>query len=107
VTDADRRMWAMLAHLGGILLGFIAPLIVWLMYKDRDQFIKDQSVEALNFQITVAIGMVVSSVLVIVLIGIVTFFVVWIGALVLSIIGGMAANRGENYRYPFALRLIS
>jgi uncharacterized Tic20 family protein len=107
LTDADRRMWAMLAHLGGIVLGFIAPLIVWLIYKDRDQFVKDQSVEALNFQITIAIGFVASSVLMIVLIGFFTFFAVWIAALVFSIIGGMAANRGENYRYPFTLRLIT
>jgi uncharacterized Tic20 family protein len=62
-------MWAMLAHLGGILLGIIAPLIVWAMYKDRDQFVKDQSVEALNFQITIAIAVVVSMVLTVVIVG--------------------------------------
>lgn len=106
MTTSDARMWAMLAHIGGILFGFIAPLIVWLVYKDRDEFVKDQSVEALNFQITVAIVYVVSTVLMIVLIGFLTFFAAWIAAIILGIMAGMAANRGERYRYPFALRLI-
>jgi uncharacterized protein len=107
VSESDRRMWAMLGHLGGIVLGFIAPLIVWLMYKDRDEFLKDQSQEALNFQITMIIAWVVATVLSFVLIGFLLYPVLWIGNLVLCIMAGMAANRGERYRYPFALRLVS
>ena len=106
VSQSDSRMWAMLAHIGGILFGFLAPLVVWLVYKDRDEFVKDQSVEALNFQITLLIAYAVSFVLTFVLIGILTFFAAWIAAIVLGIMAGVAANRGERYRYPFALRLI-
>jgi hypothetical protein len=106
VSDSDRRTWSMLAHLGGIVLGFIAPLVVWLMYKDRDEFVKDQAQEALNFQITLAIAYAVSTVLTFVLIGIFTFAIAWIGGIILMIIAGMAANRGERYRYPLTLRLV-
>lgn len=107
VSESDRRMWAMLGHLGGIVLGFVAPLIVWIMYKDRDEFLKDQSQEALNFQITMIIAWVVATVLSFVLIGFLLYPVLWIGNLILCIMAGMAANRGERYRYPFALRLVS
>ncbi|MFN0284434.1 MAG: DUF4870 domain-containing protein [Kineosporiaceae bacterium] len=107
VSDSDRRTWAMLGHLGGIVLGFVAPLIVWIMYKDRDEFLKDQSTEALNFQITMVIAWVVATVLSFVVIGFLLYPVLWIGNLVLCIMAGMAANRGERYRYPFALRLVS
>lgn len=106
MTQSDARMWALLAHVGGILLSFIAPLVVFLMYKDRDEFVRDQSVEALNFQITVVIAVVISSLLMIVLIGFLLLAAVGIAALVLPIMGGIAANRGERYRYPVALRLI-
>jgi uncharacterized protein len=106
VSDADRKLWAMLAHLGGIILGFIAPIIVWAIYKDRDEFLKDQSTEALNFQITIAIGWVISFVLTFVVIGAILIPLLWILNLVFCIIGGMAANKGERYRYPFALRLV-
>ena len=33
--------------------------------------------------------------------------VIWIGNLVFCILAGVAANKGENYRYPVTLRLIS
>lgn len=106
VSDADRKLWSMLGHLGGIVLGFIAPLIVFLMYKDRDEFVKDQSTEALNFQITVTIGYVVSMLLTTIVIGAILLPLVWIANLVFCILAGMAANKGERYRYPVNIRLV-
>jgi uncharacterized Tic20 family protein len=106
MSDSDQRMWAMLAHLGGILFGFIPSLIVWLVHKDKSRFVEEQAKEALNFQITVAIGMIVSSILSLILIGFVLMAIIGIADLILCIIAGLAANKGEAYRYPFALRLI-
>ncbi len=107
LTPPEARQWAMLAHIGAILLGFVAPLIVMLVYGPRDAFVREQAVEALNFQITVTLGMIVSMVLFIVIIGYFTMMAIGIGALALCILGGVAANRGEHYRYPVALRLVS
>lgn len=106
VTDADERLWAMLAHLGGILIGFLSGLIVYLIYKDRSQFLKEQSAEALNFQITLTIGYIAASVLTVVAIGFALYPIVWILQIVFGIIAGLAANKHENYRYPFSIRLI-
>ena len=106
LSQNDERMWSMLAHLGGLLLGFIAPLVVMLVQGDKSAFVKRQSVEALNFQITLAIAYAISFVLMLVLIGFLLIFVVWIGSIVLMIMAGIAANRGEDYRYPVALRLV-
>ncbi|WP_026127775.1 DUF4870 domain-containing protein [Nocardiopsis lucentensis] len=106
-NQAERQM-GLIAHLGGGLAGFffsgfgwIVPLIVFLVKKDESPFVRDQSVQALNFQILVTIGIVVSWLLTIVLIGILTWVVVAVVCLVLGILGGVAANRGEWYRYPF------
>ncbi|MGN6300813.1 MAG: DUF4870 domain-containing protein [Angustibacter sp.] len=106
MSDSDERMWAMLGHLGGIILGFIAPLVVWLVYRERSAYLDDQGKEALNFQIAVLIAYVISTVLAVVLIGFVLYFVVWVASLVFAIMAGIAANRGERYRYPVTLRLI-
>ena len=104
----DDRTVAMLVHLSGIILGFIVPLIVWLINKDKTDkaFLNDQSKEALNFQITVFIAIVISWILAFVLIGLLLMPLVGIANLVLCIIAGIKANNGESYRYPFALRLI-
>lgn len=92
--SSDDRMQGMLAHLSMILLGVIGPLIFWLINKDKGGFAKDQSVEALNFSI---IGTIAS---------IITCGIAWIVMAIFAIIGGLAANKGEAYRYPFNWRLV-
>src|SRR5450756_990054 len=60
MSDSDQRLWATLAHIGPIILSFIAPLVIWLVYRERGRYVEDQSKEALNFQITLAITYIVS-----------------------------------------------
>jgi uncharacterized Tic20 family protein len=108
LSDSDQRMWAMLAHLGGIILGFVAPLVVWLIYKERGYFVERQAKESLNFQITAAIAWVVIFILTLITLGIasILYILLWVAILIFCIIAGMAANKGEDYRYPVAIRLI-
>ncbi len=54
-ADPNSRQLAMFAHLSAILTGFIGPLIFYLVKKDEDPFVADQSREALNFNLSVAI----------------------------------------------------
>ena len=96
----------MLAHLLGIFTGFIGPLIIWLMKKDDSVFISEESREALNFQITMTIAMIVSSFLMIVLIGFILVPILFVVNIIFCIIGAMASSKGEHYKYPFAVRLL-
>jgi uncharacterized Tic20 family protein len=104
-TQDDKTM-AMLCHLLGLLTSFIGPLIIWLIKKDQSAYVNEQGKEALNFQITVAIAMVVASFSVAICIGFALVPAVGIADLVLCIMACIAANKGEPYRYPFCLRLI-
>jgi hypothetical protein len=108
VSQDDKNL-GMLTHLSGILLGFIVPLIIWLMNKDKTdkEWLNTEAKEALNFQITVAIGYVICVVLSFVVIGALMMPVLWIANIVFCIIAGLKAKDGVSYRYPFALRLIS
>lgn len=107
-ASQEDRTLALLTHLSGILLGFIVPLVVWLVHKDRADkgFLVDQSKEALNFQLTLLIGYIAGVVLTVVLIGPLVSFATWVVCVIFSVIGGMKANEGVAYRYPFAIRLI-
>ena len=107
-ASQDDRTMAMLTHLSGILLGFIVPLIIWLVNKDNPSkgFLNDQSKEALNFQITLLFVYIIGIILSIILIGALVNMVAWVACLVLSIIAGLKAKDGIAYRYPFAIRLI-
>ena len=99
----------MLAHLLGALTGFLGPLIIWLVKKDTDSFVDDQGKEALNFQITILIAMLVCGALTAASCGFLVFLVIvpMIGDWVFSIIGAIEASKGNAYRYPVTLRLIS
>ena len=97
--------WGSFAHLGGIL-GFLPSLIIWLVFKDRGSFTNTEAKEALNFQITLIFGYILSAILVVVVIGAVLAWVVWIAGVVFSIIAFLQAKDGKHYRYPFAIRLI-
>ena len=107
MNDSDQRMWATLGHLSGFLFGFLGPLVIYLVMKDKGHFIRNQSLEALNFQITLTIAMIVSAILILILIGIVLMMIFGVAAIVLMIMAAIAANRGEEYRYPFTLRLVN
>lgn len=96
----------MLAHLGGILIGFLSGLIAMLVWGKRSAFVDDQSKEALNFQITLIIGYVIAGILSLVVIGVFLIFALSIVNIVFCIIAGLAANKGETYRYPMTLRLV-
>lgn len=106
LSPSDERMWATLVHVGGIVIGFIAPLLGYLLLKDRSAFVAQNSKNALNFQITVVIGYVIGSVLTIVLIGFLVLLAVWIVSIVFSIVAAVAANRGEVYKYPLTIAFI-
>ena len=104
----EDRTIALLTHLSGIIAGFIVPLIIWLINKDKPEksWLTDQSKEALNFQITLLIVYVVGTILTVILIGALINLVAWLTCIVLSIMAALKVNEGVAYRYPFALRLI-
>jgi uncharacterized Tic20 family protein len=107
MSDPDQRLWATLAHLSGLVLSIVGPLVIYLLMKDRGRFVRSQALEALNFQITVLIAVVVSAALIFVLIGLFLLPIIGVAAFVLMILAAIAANRGEEYRYPLTLRLVS
>jgi uncharacterized Tic20 family protein len=108
-SSSDDRNIALITHLSGIIFGFIVPLVVWLIHKDRSDkaYLVGQAKEALNFQVTVLIGYVICWVLAFIVIGALLVPLLWIVNLVFCVLAAVAVSKGENYRYPFALRLIS
>ncbi|MHC4213025.1 MAG: DUF4870 domain-containing protein [Planctomycetota bacterium] len=106
-------MWSMFCHLAGLATylgipfgGLIAPLIIWQIKKDDHPFIDANGKEAVNFQISIYIYIVISIILIPVVIGFFLLFAVGIFNLVCLIIAGVKANNGESYQYPLCKRFI-
>lgn len=111
LSPQDERLWGMLSHLSALVfaviaLAFIGPLLIMLIQGPKSAFVRSQAVEALNFQITTYIAAFISALLIFVLVGLVLLPLVGIAWLVLTIMASIAANRGDDYRYPFNLRLV-
>jgi len=121
-SDPAQRQWAMFAHLSAILGGLltshliggvgsvIGPFIIWQIKKDTMPFVADQAREALNFNITVGVVLLVLFLLGVGTLGIgflVTgplMAIVWIAALVFVVIAAVKAHEGIAYRYPLTWR---
>jgi uncharacterized Tic20 family protein len=104
-VSQDSKNLALLLWLGTIFFSIIPSLVLYLVKKD-DAYLLDQSKEALNWSITVILGMLAGMILMIILIG---FLVVWALALcnlIFCILGIIAVSSGKPFRVPFALRLI-
>jgi hypothetical protein len=107
-ANNDEKTWALIAHFGGIVVGFIAPLVALLAKGNESPTVRAHSVEALNFQITWGIATIVASILAVCTFGILFFLpiITWVVVIVFSIIGGMKANEGVLYHYPMTWRVV-
>ena len=107
LTASDERMWSIFAHIGPVLLSFIAPLVIWLVFKDRSRFVDQEAKEALNFQITLIFLHIACLIITLVTFGIGSIvYLAFIAALVFMILGAVENNKGAPYRYPVNIRLI-
>ncbi|MHC5002999.1 MAG: DUF4870 domain-containing protein [Planctomycetota bacterium] len=113
VDQKDVRLWAMACHFAafsGLLgngIGFlIGPLILWLVKREDHPFIDDHGKEAVNFQITMMIAIIVSAMLLFVVIGIFILPLLGIFNVVCVTIAGVKAANGEWFRYPCTIRFL-
>lgn len=112
--NSDERSMAAIAHVLGLFAAIIGPLIIYVLKRDESPYVRRQSAEALNFGISMAIYLtiytLISFVMLIVVIGFFMFLllpVAAIGIAVLHVLAALAANRGEDYQYPFTIRFVS
>ena len=103
VPTSDEKTMAVLSHILTIVAPVLAPLIIYLVKKNESRFVESHAKESLNFQITVAIIIII---LFITIIGILIAWIVGIISLVLVIIATIRASEGKLYKYPFSIRLI-
>ncbi len=102
VVTSDDKTWAVLSH----ILGWVIALVALLVKGNERPFVRDQAVEALNFDITLFIGTLISIPLIFVIVGFFTLLAIVIGGLVFHIIAAVQAGKGVRYRYPINIRII-
>jgi len=102
----DAKTMAMLCHLLAIFTGFIGPLIIWLIKKEESPFVNQQGKEALNFELTLMIGVVAGVATICIAIGGIILMAVSVVNIVFGILSTIKVNGGQPYRYPVCIRFI-
>ncbi len=108
-ANSDEKTWALIAHFGGIIVGFIAPLVALLVKGNESATVKAHATEALNFQITWNAALIVAQIIAICAGGgILTLLPLacWGVIIAFSVIAGLKANEGQLYTYPVTVRLV-
>jgi uncharacterized protein len=106
----ESRTFGAVSHLvgfTGLFLPVLAPLVLTPLVaalRPGDEFVRENAIESLNFQLSILVWGIVGAVLSIVLIGIPILLLAYLASLVLPAIGAMYAAAGETYRYPGTIR---
>lgn len=108
----EPRNLAMLCHLlalSGLCVPFghlLGPLILWALKREEHPYIDDQGREAVNFQLTMTIVLMVVFMLMFLLVGFLLLPVFIIYQIVLIVMAAVAANEGRSWRYPATIRFL-
>ncbi len=107
ISDIDRHfgIGIHLSPLAAFVVGplILAPLVLWLIRRDKSPFVDDHGRETINALISFVVYHFVAIVTVI---GIIALPVLYIVGVVNLIRGAVAASRGEFFRYPMTMRLV-
>jgi len=114
LQPSEERTWAMFTHLSALIgivvgagfIGWLGPLIIFLVFRDRSAFVAEHGKTTLNFQITMLIANVIAFIGWFVLVGFLLTAAIYVVVIVFSIIATVAASRGERYEYPLTIRFI-
>ena len=102
----EEKTHAALCWFLSIIIPIIVPLIFFLISNEKP-FTKRHAAIALGVHIAVLIGYIISGFLMVILIGFLTYLATFIFMLVVCIMGGMAANKGETYDPPLLGKTIA
>lgn len=118
-NDQEYRPWnielstfCMLMHLSqfaGFIIplgGYVLPIIMWAVHKDKSVVIDQHGKNILNWMITFFIYICISCVLILLVVGIFSLVILSVLTIIFTIIGAIKAANKEFYRYPLTINFI-
>lgn len=102
-SDRNAAVWT---HIGSILLGWLLPLILFLVKKDESPFIREHARQSLNFELTLFPIFFIGSIFTLTGVGLLILLAAAIVDIIFHVNGAIAANRGQGYRIPLAFSMV-
>ena len=110
LATRDEKLWSMAAHLlalVGYVVGvgqYLAPLVLFLIYRQRSKFIAFHALQSLFFQLLVVVAVFISLALKSVLIGFLLLPLVVVAAAAFPLLATYRIYKGEEFEYPLVGR---
>lgn len=112
LVDSGERKAAMRSHLFGLLaypLPFVHLLVMsvaWLRGRKSSAFVEEHGREALNFQLSILVYLLIAFTLSLALVGILMLPLVLLFQMVMMIEAAVQARAGHRFRYPLTFRFL-
>lgn len=103
----QEAMIIQLSALSGYIIplgSLIVPVVLWLIWREKDPYLDEMGREAVNFQLTMLVYYCICFVLFFVLIGFLLIIAAMIFHIAYIIVGAVQTSRGVNFRYPMTIR---
>lgn len=102
--DASRtNIWLPILHLSGLFTLIFPPIIIWIWKKEKVKDIREHAIDVVNFQISILIYILISSLL---------FFglpiaILWgIYSTIVILINTIKVINNQSYRYPLTIKIL-
>ncbi|MEV0662192.1 DUF4870 domain-containing protein [Actinomadura luteofluorescens] len=115
----EETTWAIFAYVGNVLIGFLPPLVIYLVKKNTSPFTRFHAAQSMNYQLTMLIHLLAVAAVCVppaILLDAPAFLALFalpylellIGGWVFLILGAVKAGKGQYYRFPtfFCFRMI-
>jgi uncharacterized protein len=106
-SGGNDKALIILCHLSALIgVGFILPLIVYLVKRTESDLVAAHAREVLNFHLSLLIYALCTLPFVFILIGIPVLFAIGLTGLICAILGAVRASEDGFFHYPITLRMI-
>lgn len=109
ITSRDERLAATGAHAAGILLsatflGWLIPLIMYFVNKNKSKFVAFHAMQAVLYQLVITVIGLIAGIAAFVTFGILSFLPIAVGLLGLAfgIVAAVQAFKGKTFMLPIA-----
>ena len=107
-TSSNDKLLAILCHVSLFLgVGFILPLIVYLVKRGESELVAAHAKEVLNFHLSLLIYFICAIPLVFIFIGIPMVIALGLMSFICAIVAAIHASEGGFYFYPLTIRFIT
>lgn len=109
---SDEKLWCSFIHLSQLcsfifpLLGYVVPIVLWQLKKDKSELIDINGRIVTNWIISKFIYYCVSVFLCFFIVGIPLIIGLAVLSIVFPIVGAVKINSGETWRYPLSITFI-